>query len=340
MTSYGFRLFEMTVYGGRRRTPLSFAECYGKHYFEFARRWLKEAQDQTFAGPPVIEQADSGPVDNKGRQLLQIEGLRAGASTLFGSVTAAKVGSIPSALGVPGVTENLSLKDHAPGRESSRFAILLPDGPGVGLVVIESVGRSCPSAALKFALTQMSIRELVQMGVGSEDAEYLRVKLTPVTDPEHLEKIVKANNGAEIHLTRRGLGVGRGREQKEIELFAAAISNQRATQVVDLLQAWRKAKNQGKSVSDKEGAVALAQIVGGDELANLDFDEGQLVLDDNGRPKMVTPALSEEIFTYPLGKRHTDKEWFHAVAAQAQKTVQGSDVAVSWPAWAQMRLVH
>ena len=339
MTSYGFRLFEMTVYEGRRRTPLSFAECYGKHYFEFARRWLKEAQDQTFAGPPIVEQEASGQVDNKGRQLLQIEGLRAGANTLFGSVTAAKVGSIPNALGVPGVTENLSLKDHAPGREASRFAILLPDGPGVGLVAIESVGRSCPSAALKFALTQMSIRELIATASDSEETQHLRVRLVPVTDPEHLEKIVKANNGAEIHLTRRGVGVGRGREQKEIELFAAAISSNKAAQVVDLLQAWRTAKKQGQNVSDKQGAVALAQIIGGDELANLDFDEGQLVLDDNGRPKMVTPALSEEIFTYPLGKRHTDKEWFHAVAAQAQQTVQGSDVAVTWPAWAQMHLV-
>ncbi|MGI9149856.1 MAG: hypothetical protein ACR2IK_25480 [Chloroflexota bacterium] len=343
MTSYGYRLFELAVYEGRKRAPLNFAECQGAHYFSHARRWLKSAQDETFAGPVVaLRHEDTTELDNTGRQLLLVDGLRGGANMLFGSVMASKVGSIPSAIGVPGVSLNLSLKDHGPGREPSRFAILLPDGPGLGLVAVESVGRSCPSGAIRYALTQMSIRDWVASGADAqEDTQaHLRAKLTPISDPEHLEKVVAANHAAEIKLTRRGTGFGRGRENKELEVFAAAVSVKSATKVIDLLKAWREAKKSGNEVSDRQGAAELAQIVGGDALAELEFDEGSLTLDDNGRLKMVTPALSEEIFTYPLGRRLSDKEWFFAVAAQAQSTVQGSEVAVAWPAWNQLRTVR
>lgn len=175
MTSYGYRLFTFQVFRGFKRTPLDLADCKGQPYQEIAESLLKILSVGTAVGDPTDDgQAEVEDEGAFGKLALRVEDVRTVDNTIRATVWAGKFGSHVMAIGDASGSDT-DIKDKA---ASNLFRVILtfPEEGDIGILAVESIGRSCPVAPLIRWMTKKSRDEATQ---GNNEGVWWRLSASP-----------------------------------------------------------------------------------------------------------------------------------------------------------------
>lgn len=218
-------------------------------------------------------------------------------------------GSYPSTLG-PSGREPLT-----GGTPSQDFrAILVPgEADGLGIAIIETIGRFCPVVTLHRLLAMGSRLQTTQNSALSPN--WWQVKFTQIADPKFLEELLK--RGKPTVVLRRSRRDGSGdRRRKDMELTAQV-------RCPGNLRRWLKSAQ--KHGYTRGGVRGLIELINEKSLDKTGFTDGCVKLGD-GENSTTIPLGSFDpgaFFTYPVGNNPISDDIWNS------KTIQKIDEL--WP---------
>ncbi|WP_159031267.1 hypothetical protein [Streptomyces acidiscabies] len=334
MTSYGYRLFTFQVFRGFKRTPLDLADCKGEPYQEIAESLLKILSAGTAVGDPTDDgQAEVEEEGTFGKPALRVEEVRTVDNTIRATVWAGKFGSHEKAIG-DATESDADIREKA---ASNLFRVVLafPEEGNIGILAVESIGRSCPVAPLIRWMTEKSRDEATQ---GSNESAWWRISVSPLADEDRLAEMIREGQAQTLVLVRHTITAGRTRTVKDVEITASLSVSGRMEKAIQVIQEWyRRSKqaeeNEEASISNRQGAKQLAAIVG-PQIADMDLDDGWVQIEDpDGQVKRVRPTHMTDVFTYRLSEDHplVTPRFYAAVRETALGIQPAAKVGIAWP---------
>jgi hypothetical protein len=157
-----------------------------------------------------------------------------------------------------------------------------------------------------------------------------------MADDEHLQELIKSGTLRKIQLTKKLVLPDRKREVEKFRLTSSRIEGNVAVELGRVLADWWDRFRGGDNdtryiVTPKEGASQLAVILG-DEVNNLDFDDGWIVVKSEGGEKKIRPNQMPDLFTYFIDTvPPNDDELYQSARAKYLRLRQSSQIEVDWP---------
>ncbi|GGS52016.1 hypothetical protein [Streptomyces cinerochromogenes] len=334
MTSYGYRLFTFQVFRGSKRTPLDLADCKGEPYQEIAESLLKILSVGTAVGDPTDDgQAEVEAEGTFGKPALRVEEVRTVENTIRATVWAGKFGSHEKAIG-DAAGSDTDIKDKA---ASNLFRVIFtfPEEGDIGILAVESIGRSCPVAPLIRWMTKKSRDEATQ---GNNEGVWWRISASPLADEDRLAEMIREGQAQTLVLVRHAITASRTRTVKDVEITASLAVSGRLEKTVQVVQGWYRRNKQAEGieeagVTNEQGARQLAAIVG-PQIADMDLDDGWVQIEDpDGQVKRVKPTQMTDVFTYRLSEDHppVTPRFYAAVRETALGIQPAAKVGIDWP---------
>jgi hypothetical protein len=349
MASYGFRLFTVEIFNGRKQKAVNFNDCGGEHFADVAVRLLKNLAVETMVGSPKLEAPDDAETIIDGNAagdgqpdqpaFRVAEDVNVTDRTVRGSVWMGRFGSHQRALGAGDASQDTDIRNKAASR-SFRFILALPDDGTVGILAVEDISRLCPVSPMTQWLRWQSHADALKASTEGElpGTPWWRIRVRPLTDEEHLERMIQQGRVEKLELVKHSVSRARTRQSEEFRMSAPLVDNGKISQVSQLVKGWLRregdlADNPDDQVTDGDAARQLAAIVG-PELVNLGFDDGWVVVQDTfERTKKISPSRMSEIFTYEQAPDHRiDTPSFYAeVRKTALRLQRAHNVIIDWP---------
>ncbi len=353
MTHYGFRLHEMTLRRGRQQSPVPF-EAAGvtpespRHFRETLLHLLANLEGKVLIGQPKVASAegagvevdDSEPVhrDLLGETAFRFQSHRQSEGTIVGVVRRGRYGSHDLAMGTDDTTADLPLTGRAPSTWF-RYVLNLPTKGTTAVLAIEDIGRSCPVDLMLKWLAQRS-RELAEqhppLATGQSAVPWWRLMARQVTDPDHLEGLLRSGAFGEVRLIKQLDTGDRVRRQRAYTVTSPGVSEGRLDDLKQTVLGWRDLiGGEAPSVSDAEGAQQLAALIA-PELIGIDFADGEIALPGTGG-RALKPSRLGELFTYdqvPSDRRSSGVAFYRAIRGHIARlnAISPSDEAgLEWP---------
>ncbi|MBY6708059.1 hypothetical protein HQ308_14735 [Rhodococcus sp. BP-241] len=313
MTSYGFKLFklELVKRDGRTAQPWTYEgpKKTEKLVLDDLEALIRKHIAKPERGLPLG--ADARPLsaaERKARPVFQIEDVdRVGTHALFLKLRYGR--HRDEDLGLPAselaTTTQVDLTEIAPTR-SYRIGILAPSSGKTGMMVVEAIAGACPS---KYFMKWMR-RWAVDAATKADKVDESWQKLTAhaAMDPVLLRRYVNQANADSVVLVQRSTGSSRLRRDERFRVEAAVFSNQ-SRKVMELAETAIVSDNTEEQ-TDAEYAKELAELLGKDDLSDLDFDDGWVVVDTASGKQQISPSRVPEIFVYPIDNRQpTDRNF-------------------------------
>jgi hypothetical protein len=348
MTSYGYRLFSMQLTQGSSTKAVDFSKCNGEHFVNIAKRLLETLKDTAVGDPDRSSEDNPSLVEDPlnlghfGESALQVLELTSVDYMIRGHAFAGIVGQHDRALAVPGVNQDIDMRNHAAAREH-RFILVFPESGDMGVAVMETIGRSCPIGSLQKWMAKRSrsdafLRETqIKEETGRQrSVPWWRLRFRQMTDEARLRELLSNGKLEKIELTKKQVLPDRKRETEIFRLVSTSIEKTVVDQVSRILSGWFQqdrhvTENLDHTVTSREGASQLATIFG-DEVNNLDFDDGWIVIRDEGGQKRVSPDRMPDVFTYIIGQSpSTDDEIYRRAGHKFLQLRQSSQIDLEWP---------
>jgi hypothetical protein len=339
--AYGYRLFTVELREGQKRNALKFADTDcgrpGLRYLDYATELLNAHVSKSWMHPTDLPEPALGervaPPDYVGKPVVRVLSIeKPEPNVLVVTFEYGRVGSHKTALGVPDVTQDASLENLAPSNEFRAF-IITPETGTIGILAVESVGRSCPVQPLRALLRDRARHE----SVDTTDPEHPKVgpwwqlHEEAIVDRTHLEAVLR-DQAAEtsIELIVKTTSGSRQRGQKPIKISAANLDQARRTKVAKVVRGWVK-----KAPTDAVGAKQLAAVIG-HGIESVDLESGVVRMDAGQEaPVALKPSQLGDVFTYlqPAGNRQTTKVLYGVVRAKVRSISQVARLQVDLPKW-------
>ncbi|PZS29471.1 MAG: hypothetical protein DLM61_12765 [Pseudonocardiales bacterium] len=169
-----------------------------------------------------------------------------------------------------------------------------------------------------------------------QNVSWWRLRLNQMTDEERLQELIMNGKLEKIELTKKQVTPDRKREIEKFRLISTSIEEARFAEIGRMLTGWlREVRGIGDSprhtVTAKEGASQLATILG-KEVNNLDFDDGWIVIKDEGGQKRVGPDRMPEVFTYLIGElKPSDDDLYRCARGKFLQLRESSQIDLEWP---------
>lgn len=351
MATYGYRLFTIELRKELGRKPVDFAECQGQHFLGVGETLLK-ALGATSTGRPKLkhgtevevdldqqEEIDSEPEGLAGEPAFRVESYGRTGHVLHGTFFAGRFGEHEMALGAPDRAEDTDLDNRAPSR-LHRFVMALPEEGTTGLLAIESIGRTCPVNLFIGWLARQSQVQAdgspVDAPLAEEKSSWWKLQWTPMADDQHLDNIIRAGKFSRIELIKHRITNDNRRSKEYFRLVAPAIQDESVAEIAHYVKDWwnrRRRIDPGvPPPTDNEAAGQLASIFGSN-VEHLDFDDGFVVLENEGEKKSISPSRMSEVFIYPLSQdcRSDSDAFYRAIRSKAISNAQSARLDVQWP---------
>lgn len=273
-------------------------------------------------------------------------------------------GSDPDASTPPA---GLDLKGRAPARRY-RFVLNLPEDGKRGVLVVEDVNRSCPVDLLIRWLRQRSKAAAVPRSTAeaagraaSAPAAWWRPRATAAVDDQQFNALLARGRLSKVELVKYRIAADGSRPTEDLRVVAPHPETRtRPEDLTALARRWyqdvqgrREARTQQtkpprmskderaaakadaeflRQQTDREAAQEMAGLLG-PEVAQIDYDDGWLVLEDDDRTKRVSPSRISELFTYVLGhdRRPSTLDFYSAARASALRLAQPLQLSLEWP---------
>lgn len=345
MASYGFRLFTVEIFKGRKQRPVNFNDCAGEHFAEVVVRLLKSLGTETKVGSPALDAPDliaaTPDATPESNQLVDQLAFRVADDvtvvdrTVRGAVWTGRFGSHQRALGAGDASQDTDIRNKAASREF-RFILALPEDGVMGILAIEDISRSCPVTPMTRWLSWRSQTEAQENG--GQERPWWRFRVQPLTDEEHLERLIKQGRVEKLELVKHSVTPARTRESERFRMVAPLVEAGMISEVAVIIREWvRPAKEVAGSPdsqpTDGEAARQLAAVVG-PKIVELGFDDGWVVVQDTSeRTKKISPSRMSEIFTYEQSRdgRLDGPAFYAEVRKTALRLQRAHNLIIEWP---------
>lgn len=341
MSGWGFRLYwiEARPTTKRNKLPLAGSELVPEASFSEFVASLRAAKDSgLFAGEPSyprasqpeadlsvteVPNADDGSDEDRRLPHIVIEDVVAFARRVDVVVRYGREGDADIATDREG--GRISMKGLA-GTKKFRVSIYWPEeGPYAG-VVGETRGRThvvarlCQLISVQNARRAAAKYEADPAASDSDEIAWVKWWPTAITDPERVAEVIDKGQQISVRL-RRGSALAKGgRGSGELELTQSGIALEKKQLLTKVVLGWL-AKKSGKAVGSDE-RFKLEQVLD-DDVSGLGFDDGEVKIDEKGKPQTITPQTVDQIYFYPLSKQLPDnalrKEGVHRLAGLARR---------------------
>ena len=345
MTSYGYRLFSMQLTRGFGRKPVDFSECNGEHFVDIAERLLENLKN-TVVGSPNLRD-DDPPLDTStpswfGTPALQVLELNRGVNMIRADAFKGIFGQHNKALAIPGTSSDVDMTDLAAARVY-RIILVFPESGDTGVAAMETIGRSCPIGLLQKWMARQSKsdshlreRQIKDQTGRIERVPWWKLNFRQMADEEHLQELITSGKLGKIQLAKMQVSPDRKREVEKFRLTSSRVEGALAVEIGRVLADWwerirRTDDHSQRIVTPKEGASQLAMILG-EEVNDLDFDDGWIVIKDEGGEKKVRPSRMPELFTYFIDDLQPKRDEIYCRAREKfSRLRESSQIDVEWP---------
>lgn len=322
MTTWGVRLYEIELARGRGVKAQPFVEKTADgewSYRDYAHRILAKKVGKPQRGLPLSPDADP-PTPQELREkpvvaLLRIE--KKGRHTL-GELDYGRTNGHDKAIPHPDVANQdaLDITDYAPTRPY-RFALIIPESGTVGILAVESISGACPARYIVQWLRKWSMDDAAKKDSKSplpngKVRPWWRLRAEPIGDPKQLMNFIDESEAESMVLVHRRVTGGRLRKDEKFRVEAQVQSGMSGKVM--------KAVQDAIRVKAGDGGMAkeLAALLG-DELQDVDFDDGWVVIDTELGLRQVSPSRLPDVFTYPVANyRPTDKQFLDETSLRAK----------------------
>ncbi|MGY1823746.1 hypothetical protein [Geodermatophilus sp. SYSU D00079] len=365
MTRYGFRLFDATIRrstegsNGRKYHPMESCgtEDNAVHYRQVVAQVLNGMGKRLLIGEPKLNAPDDATeVDEdapildrlRGKAAFRLEWSAVSGNIVYGLIRKGVYGSHDLALGPDPDAEDLPLEGFAPS-SGYRFILNLPSTGMVGTLAVEDIGRSCPADLLArwlrhesqaLARAEMTKRKAENPGAVVEERPWWNPLFRQMTDPDHLDEILKSGQFGEIRLEKRGFDTARSPKGNLLyRVTAPHIAESKVDELRQVVGGWLKRDvADDKKVTDAAGAKQLAALIDDTDLAEIDFSDGYIKPDEAGT-RAISPSRLTDLFVYPQtngpsNRRTSGIDFYRAVKTVAQRLggrEDASAVGLQWP---------
>jgi hypothetical protein len=288
------------------------------------------------------EEVESGELEEPVQErALRIESVEVSGRIVRSSFYYGRFSDHPKALGRPGRTADIELIDRAPSRLFN-FVLALPDEGTTGIVAMEDISRSCPVSPIVRWLTWQSQKDSAAANKATDDPakkkSWWRLTLTPLADGEQLDRMIERGDLEKLELVKLDAGGDRTRRQEFFRVTAPSLDENIARRAGQVMKSWfGRGVDAGDASSthnptNAEGARQLAAVLSR-ELIELDFDDGWVVLRDEGdRPKRISPTRLAEFFVYPISRdnKPPSLEFYDHVRSKALSLQDAVRIDIDW----------
>lgn len=215
--------------------------------------------------------------------------------------------------GIPAI----DISDYSPTREY-RFCFWFPNPGDVGILGVEAKSGACPTRYL----VQWARWWSQFAGVKAEPEQpWYNLRATAFADAIQVNQFIDSGELVEVVLVAGARGAGRQRRTEEFRI-TSSLSVQGKDKALKKLKAVLLAKQ-----SDEELAEALAAQLGRN-VADVDLDDGWVVVATDYGQQQISPSRIPDIFTYPISETQPDNLEFYGTmtekARELAKQVNGT----------------
>ncbi|WP_155928882.1 hypothetical protein [Mycolicibacterium sp. CBMA 234] len=232
-----------------------------------------------------------------------------------------------------------------------RAAFMFPEVGNAGVVAVEDASRTHASKKLEQWLRHWSREDAEavaaaqreQTGKKSIRAEWWSMRLTPMSDPERLKRLMLNGTSSKIVLTKQGASDSNTPGKSPLKVEMGLDDGKYAKQARMLINKWiahfngppaeRASDPQGAATRDL-AAVLADRYMGFDDEA---YDDAWIeVKDSDGKKKEISPSRWADIFIYPVGSgiECPSRAIFFGRVQKAVAPLEKSlEVKIDWAGW-------
>ncbi len=232
-----------------------------------------------------------------------------------------------------------------------RAVFMFPETGNVGVVAVEDASRTHASKKLEQWLRHWA-REDAEAVVAQrrEDtgkktirAVWWSMRLTPLSDPEKLKRLMENGTSSKIVLTKQGGSSGNTPGKSPLKVEMGLDDGKYAAQARMLINKWiayfngppagRQADAQGEATRDL--AAVLADRYSGFDDEQYD-DAWVEVKDSDGKKKQISPSRWADIFIYPISSGiecPSRAIFFKRVQKSVAPLEKSLEVEIDWAGW-------
>jgi len=256
---------------------------------------------------------------------------------------------------------DVSLAGRAPARRF-RFVLTLPVKGKKAVLVVEDISASCPVDPLVRQLRQHSREGSTARGRDDPKRGVLpwwRPSVTPAMDNAYFTEMIEQGKLNKVELVRHSVGGDGQRRQETLrvtapnpealsvagqfqELVERWVTSFRSRQSPEVVSRRRRSKEEraeeqaaqrARRLETDAGAAREMAALLGEELKDIDFDDGWIVLNDGNRTKKISPTRISELFNYVLNedRRPSNLEWYEAARNKALRLATPLKLSLTWP---------
>lgn len=369
MTSYGFRLFRATIHRNNRGDPLSVEIGDGDEKQHF-RDYLFELADSrkgavVHGSPPRVAEEAEEPDEDPGEEQEPDEGQRARSRPVLvvDDVTLRGEHLVVDyyygrhlGYAFAGYSEEAAV-DQPPipiadlkSVRPYRATFIFPNIGELGVVAVEDANRTHASKKLEQWLrawaredgTVEAKKKREETGKKNIRPLWWSMRLTPMSDPERLRKLIKDGTSSKIVLTKMGGSNTNTPGKSPLRVEMGLDDGSSASKARNLISRWSEFFNgpqTAKGEAQNEAARDLAAVLA-DKYSGFDdesYDDAYIeVKDTDGKKKKISPSRWADIFIYPVsnGADCPSRSVFFGRVQKAVSQLEKSlEIAIDWVGW-------
>lgn len=328
MTAYGMRLYKLSAHNARSTKDLPLNDltdcgvqgdaCLALHVS------LKAIEGQLFVGKPAYLgnalQTSSVPAASQSPSVSAVPYLRVikvsrSRRRVDVVVEYGREGDYESV--ISSATKQSEPMDGKATARTYRVMFLVPLNGSSLYMACETKGRTQGGEALVHTLKVSNQHEAFNaLDAGQDEAsQWLRWGCKAIFDPGRIQTIMRDSEKHAIKLKRKGHGPSGTPHDGDVILTEQGIPLGNVASVVNLIKQWWDNRNTGTPESrSKAAADELGSLVSVD-VRGIDFTDGEIVFQENGKTQTVTPNTIERLFVYPIGETAPSDDELRQLAA-------------------------
>ncbi|QRY61509.1 hypothetical protein JVX90_13915 [Gordonia sp. PDNC005] len=315
--SYGYRLYKFEIYKGNARKPHPMYIENDKGVDWWYREHLEVAAqpfvDRAVHGMPPLLNGNDRSQDLDEVPVFQLVSVALRGTNLYGTIRHGRPGGYDLALPKPslgGEATPIDISDHSPTREY-RFVVYFPTVGDEAVLAVEAVSGACPVRYLTNWARRWSQLHGEDHPVDGASGPWFKPTAHALGDPRQMTQFIEKSTLLEVVLVAGGRGRSRLRRDEAFRV-TSTLDVQGKESALRKLEGAIVAKK-----SDEEMAAELAAMLGR-EVADIDLDDGWIVLDTEYGRQQVSPSRIPDVFTYPIAEQRPSDPTFHReIAAKA-----------------------
>lgn len=346
MTTYGFRLFEASIYSRTsRKHRFDFVTKDGWTYIDHLCTILKSHEGEVLRGMPhdssKFEDSDDLETNDDYRKLplFRLVSFRKVSDfTILMEIESGRRSGHSNAMADPSdlESEDLDIANHYPAR-TFRALLMTPPAGTKGILAVESISRACPSGSITKWISYWSESYSSTHADPSESTtmagSWWSLRVRNLADEETQNRYIQQGVINEIRVAKHAVSNDRKRPQLEYSLKSQLVSSDQRTTLGGVLRNWFSTNKDGNVTDDSRAAREVASIISKD-FSEADFTDVEVSVTDpdTRQRKTMKPNDFADVFIYPVGEDvlPDDRTFMGHVRSRIRRLEKSAKTTLDW----------